>query len=383
MTRSGSLCRSPAISGKSRCRLHGEGNPGANDDGQPPSVDNEGTANRPPNIHQVAKRAGVGIASVSRVLSGQPGSSPALAKRVLDAARTLGYTPNVLARGLRLRTTRSIGFVGSDITNPLVASILRGAESVLSQAGFSVLLTNSGGVPEVDAQRIEVLRQRQVDGLLVLPAMEDDPATLSALRSTDTPVVVIDRAMPADLNVHYVLSDHYRGVGEAAEYMLRHGHRRIGLAVGRDVRPSRERIRAVNDAYGKLGLSPDFIVDSGTLSEEHGEASMERFLSPSESRTAVILGGNQLLEGALRVVRRHGVRLGQEVSLVCCDDLPLSRLFDPPIATIMRDTGLLGQRAAEILLAQIERAHPTEPILLPTWFELRGSCAPLALPAPS
>src|SRR5205823_2402510 len=99
------------------------------------------------------------------------------------------------------------------ITNPLVASIVRGAESVFSSAGFSVLLTNSGGIPEVDAQRIEVLRQRQVDGLIILPALEDDPATLLALRSTDTPVVIIDRALPRDLNVHYVLSDHYSGVG--------------------------------------------------------------------------------------------------------------------------------------------------------------------------
>jgi LacI family transcriptional regulator len=346
------------------------------------SSDSRGPSNRPPNIRQVADLAGVGIASVSRVLSGQPGSSPQLTARVLEAARTLGYTPNVLAQGLRRRTTRSIGFVGSDITNPLVASIVGGAESVFSSAGFSVLLTNSGGIPEVDAQKIEVLRQRQVDGLIVLPALEDNPATLTALRGLDTPIVLIDRELPSDLNVHYVLSDHYKGVGEAAQYLLRNGHHRIGLAVGRDVRPSRERIRAVMDAHSALGLTPNVLVDSGTLSAEHGEHSMERFLSTAESRTAVILGGNQLLEGALRVVRRRGLRLGQQISIACCDDIPLSRLYDPPIATIMRDANLLGLRAAEILLEQIEERHPTDPIVLPTWFELRGSCSPL-VQAPS
>jgi LacI family transcriptional regulator len=104
---------------------------------------------------------------------------------------------------------------------------------------------------------------------------------------------------------------------------------------------------------------------------------MERFLATAEPRTAAILGGNQLLEGALQTVRRRGLQLGQQLSLVCCDDIPLGRLYDPPIATVMRDAGMLGQRAAEILLQQIERPHPTEPIVLSTWFELRGSCSPL------
>jgi LacI family transcriptional regulator len=342
-----------------------------------PSNSRMSNTKRPPDIRQVAKLAGVGIASVSRVLSGQPGSSAKLSSRVLEAARELGYAPNVLAQSLRLRSTRSIGFVGSDITNPLVAAILRGAESVFSSAGFSVLLTNSGGIPEVDAQRIEVLVQRQVDGLIILPVLEDDPSTLAALRNTHTPVVVIDREMPSDMNVHYILSDHYAGVGAAAKYLLQNGHRRIGLTLGRPVRPSRERFRSVTDAYGTFGLEPDVIVDSGTLSTEHGESSMERFLAAAPAPTAVILGGNQLLEGALRSVRHHGLRLGRDLSLICCDDLPLSRLYDPEIATIMRDMSLLGQRAAEILLDQIERPHPTAPITLPTWFELRSSCAPL------
>ncbi|HWZ71261.1 MAG TPA: LacI family DNA-binding transcriptional regulator [Casimicrobiaceae bacterium] len=334
-------------------------------------------SNRPPDIRQVAELAGVGIASVSRVLSGQPGSSPELASRVLEAARQLGYAPNVLAQGLRRRSTRSIGFVGSDITNPLVASIVGGAEGVFSSAGFSVLLTNSGGVPEVDAQRIEVLRQRQVDGLIILPALEDDPSTLLALRSIDAPVVVIDRELPHDLDVHYVLSDHYTGVSAAAGYLLENGHRRIGLSVGRKVRPSRERIRAVLDAYHKRGLESDLMVDSGALAAEHGESSMDRFLNAAAPRTAVILGGNQLLEGALHVMRRRGLKVGADVSLVCCDDIPLGRLYDPPIATVMRDPGLLGQRSAEILLEQIEARCSTNPIMLPTWFVLRGSCLPL------
>lgn len=327
-------------------------------------------------IREVAARAGVGIASVSRVLSGQPGASPKLAERVLEAARELGYTPNLTAQNLRGKTTRSIGFVGSDITNPLLASIVGGAESVLSAAGYSVLLTNSGGNPDVDAQRLEVLLQRQVDGLIILPVLEDNPGTLAALARTMAPIVVIDRTMASDLDLHYVLSDHYLGMGEATRHLLRLGHRRIALAVGPDVRPSRERIRAVRDSFVSEGLSPDLIIDSGSLSAEHGESAMERFLSEESPPSAVILGGNQLLEGALRVIRRRSYKLGENLSLVCCDDIALCRLYDPPIATVMRDTAVLGQRAAEMLLEQIANPRHTDPVMLPTWFQPRDSCGP-------
>jgi len=324
-------------------------------------------------IKEVATLAGVGIASVSRVLSGQPGASPDLAQRVLAAARQLGYTPNLMASGLRRRTSRSIGFVSTDITNPLLASIVSGVESVLTSAGYSVLLTNSGGIPENDGKRIEALLQRQVDGLILLPATENDPAMLAALRGAHVPMVVIDRALPADVSVHYVLSDHYAGVGEAARRLLSMGHRRLALVVGRDVRPSRERIRATRDAYTSLALEDELVIDHGTLTVEHGEEALEQLLTSDTPPSAVILGGNQLLEGALRAIRRHGLRLGADLALVCCDDIPLSRLHEPAIATVMRDTALLGQRAAELLLRQIEHPHESETILLPTWFKARAS----------
>ncbi|PLZ02962.1 LacI family transcriptional regulator [Burkholderia sp. WAC0059] len=329
-----------------------------------------------PGIKAVAKLAGVGIASVSRVLSGQPGASPQLTQRVLEAARELGYTPNALAQSLRRRTTRSIGFVGSDITNPLIAAIVSGAESTLSHAGYSVLLTNSGGVPGMDARRIEVLLQRQVDGLIVVPTFEDEPDTLATLRNTRTPVVLVDRTLPDDVGAHYVLSDHYRGVSDAMRQLLAAGHERIGLVVGRDVRPTRERIRAAQDAYAAANLAPDLLIHRGTLSSDHGEEALESMLSDAKPPTAVLLGGNQLLEGTLRVVRRRSLLLGRDLSLVCCDDVPLSRLHQPPIATVTRDSTLLGKRAAELLLAQIGSPGPSEPVYLPTWFEARASFSP-------
>lgn len=329
----------------------------------------------PIGIKEVAKRARVGIGSVSRVFSGMPGVSEQMRRRVLKAAESLNYEPNMLAQALRGRTTHTVGFVGSDITNPLLASIVSGAESVLTAAGYTILLTNSGDQPALDAKHIRLLLRRQVDGLLLLPAAEDDPDLLDTLSQTSTPFVVIDRFMPAEVKARYVLSDHYVGVGQAARHLLHLGHRRLAIVVGRDARPSRERIRAVSDAYTAMKLKPNFMVDRGALSSEHGAAALANLLDSPEPPTAVILGGIQLLEGALNVVRSRKLVLGKDVSLVSTDDVPLSRLFEKPISTVMRDSELMGKSAAQLLLdAILENKTPETTRMLPTWFESRSSC---------
>jgi LacI family transcriptional regulator len=329
----------------------------------------------PAGITQVAKRAGVGIGSVSRVFSGQSGVSEEMREKVNKAAQTLGYSPNMLAQALRRRTTRSVGFVVSDITNPLISSIVRGAEAIFSAEGYSILLTNSGGEPAIDAERIRLLQQRRVDGLILLPAVEDDPEMLSALHALTIPVVVIDRSLPASVDARYVYSDHYIGVGDAAKHLLELGHSSIGVVVGLGVRPSRERLRAVNDAYTSYKLRPQFLIDSGPLSEEHGARAMRGWLDLPTPPTAVILGGNQLLGGALEVIRQRRLRLGRDLSLICCDDVSLGRLFETPISTVMRDTDLIGQTAARFLLdAVINPRQPASVATLPTWFESRASC---------
>jgi Transcriptional regulators len=326
-------------------------------------------------IKEVAKRAGVGVGSVSRVFSGQSGVSEQMRKRVLKAAESLNYAPNLLAQALRHRRTRSVGFVVSDIANPLISSIVRGAEAVLSADGYSILLTNSGNRPSVDAERIRLLQQRQVDGLILLLASEDHPKVLELLQGSSIPMVVIDRELPAQVNVRYVMSDHYAGLGAATRALLTLGHRRIGIVVGPDLRPSRERIRAVNDAYSSQKIKIDLAIDHGPLSVEHGAAALTKMLDSSEPPTAIILGGNQLLEGALEVVRDRGLELGSDLSLVCCDDIALSRLNHVPVSTVMRDTDLIGRSAARLLLESMADPQSRQSVIvLPTWYEGRASC---------
>jgi LacI family transcriptional regulator len=331
------------------------------------------------NIKEVADRAGVAISSVSRVMSGHPDVSAKMRERVFRAARELGYKPDLLAQGLRLRYTHSIGFVVGDISNPLLAEIVKGAEATLRDAGYSMLLTNSEGDANMDAEHVGVLERRRVDGMLLSLASEQHTDTLNALRALDVPVVVIDRDLPADVRASAVLSDHRQGMRAAVTKLLELGHRRIGLIAGPHVRPSTEREAALAEACAQFGVPPTYTISEGSFDHRHATRATRQMLDAPDPATALIIGGNQLLSGALSELARRRMVLGRDISLVSCDTVPLSELFEPPIAVVRRDTDEIGRVAARLLLERLG-APDAEPhdVVLPTEFVMRASCGPVS-----
>jgi LacI family transcriptional regulator len=327
-------------------------------------------------MRQVADRAGVALSSVSRVLAGHPDVSSAMAEKVTRAVAELDYRPDILAQSLRRRETLSVGFVVGDISNPLVAEIVTGAESALHAQGYSMLLTNSRGDPQLEAAHIGLLARRRVDGLVISVLDESHAEALGAMRELDIPVVVLDRTVPAGLPVSRVLSDHRSGMKAAGAHLLALGHRRLGLIAGAAVRPALERRAGLEDAFADVGLPPTCVVDEGVFSVEHGAAAMRRLLALPDPPTAVIAGGNQLMLGALRVVSEHGLRLGRDLSFVGCDDVAIADLYQPPIAVVRRDNVAMGRVAAELLLAQLREDAAPSDVVLPTEFVPRASCAP-------
>jgi LacI family transcriptional regulator len=327
-------------------------------------------------MREVADVAGVAMSSVSRVLSGHPDVSEGMRRRVMAAVETLGYTPDMLAQSLRRRATLSIGFVAGDISNPLMASIVKGAERELRRRQYSMLLMNSEGDADRDAEHIRLFEQRRVDGLMLSLAREDHASTLAALAGTDTPRVLVDRHLPAGANASGVLSDHRSGMRAAVGHLLDLGHRRIGLILGRPVRPARERLSGLEDAYSERGLPGTFTVSEGVLSPEHGRDATRRLLDVEEPPTAIITGGNQLLAGTLEELRDRSLLVGADISIVSCDTISTTELHQPPIAVVRRDTVELGRRAAELLLRRLEGAAAPETVTLPTEFVARASCAP-------
>lgn len=330
-----------------------------------------------PGMREVADYAGVAMSSVSRVLSGHPDVSLEMRERVERAVEQLGYQPDMLAQSLRRRATRTVGFVVGDISNPLLATIVLGAETTLRNAGHSMLLTNSENQPELDAAHVRLLTQRRVDGLLLSLAAEDDPDTLALLQRAEIPIVLVDRELPPSVQASAVLSDHRGGMRDAVGHLLDLGHRRVGLILGRPLRFSRQRLLGLRDAYVERGLSDESLVLEGQSGEAHGREATAAMLDDRAPVTAVVAGANQLLIGALGELRARGLRVGVDLSLVSCDAISVTEFFDPPIAVVRRDTHEIGRQAAELLLEQMgdDEQEPRQ-ITLPTEFVPSASCMP-------
>lgn len=336
---------------------------------------------RPPiggraSMREVAELAGVAMSSVSRVLSGHPDVSEGMRGRVMAAVEQLGYQPDLLAQSLRRRATLSVGFVVGDIANPLLAEIVQGAETTLREAGYSMLLANSENDPTRDTDHVRLLEQRRVDGLMLSLASEDNAELTELLGALETPVVLVDRELPAEAAASAVLSDHRTGMRAAVEHLLELGHRRIGLVLGQPMRPSRERRRGLEEAYAARGLAPTYTIVEGMLDPNHGRTATRGLLDQAEPPTAIVAGGNQLLIGALTELRDRGVRVGEDISLVSCDAIPVTELFTPPIAVIRRDNREIGRQAALLMLRHMGGEETRERVLLPTEFVSRPSAAP-------
>jgi LacI family transcriptional regulator len=328
-------------------------------------------------MREVAELADVAISSVSRVLSGHPDVSADMRERVLAAVDELEYEPDFLAQSLRRGATLSVGYVVGDISNPLIATITSGAESVLRSAGYSMLLMNSENDPELDAAHIRFFQARRVDGMILSLASERRPETLDVLAQVDVPIIMIDRDVPAELGASIVRNDHRAGMRTALAHLMDLGHRRVALITGAlDLWPVRERIAGMAETVAARGIPDETISLVGSLSAEHGEKSTEQLLAMYPRPTAIVAGGNQVLAGCVRALVRHGIRVPDDISLVTCDEVDLSELHSPPIASVARDTLLLGRTAAELLLERLGGAEPRT-VLLPTTFTPRPSCGPV------
>lgn len=327
-------------------------------------------------MREVAKLAGVATSSVSRVLSDHPDVSEDMRERVMAAVEQLSYHPDLLAQSLRLKATRSVGFVVGDIANPLLAEVVQGAETALREEGYSMLLTNSENDPARDVDHVRLFEQRRVDGLMLSLASEDNPRIIEVLSRSSAPAVLIDRELPPVVAASAVLSDHRTGMRAAVEHLLELGHRDIGMLLGQSMRPSRERRAGLEEAYSARRLAPTYTVVEGMLAPGHGRDGTRRLLDREVPPTAIVAGGNQLLIGALYELRDRGLQVGHDISLVSCDEIALTELFAPPIAIVQRENGEIGRQAAKLMLRRMREESGPEQVLLPTRFLPRASCAP-------
>lgn len=338
-----------------------------------------------PTIKDVAREAGTSVGTVSRVLNAYPGVNEKSRASVMQAVADLGYEPNLAAKSMRTRTKKAIGFMVNDISNPLFAAMTRHAETRFQENGFSLILANTGDRVATEIDLVDQFFKLRTDAALMNLSDETNAELLRSLRRIDIPVVLMDRE-PEGVDIDRVMTDHAHGMRQAAEYLMRLGHTRIGLiTANRNISPGRARIDGFTAAHAANGLVVDpALVRARSLSASFGFQETLSLLSRPDRPTALIAGGNQIFLGVMRAIRQLGISVPDDLSLISCDDTELTELATPPVTVIWRDLALVGETAADLLLQHLAAGEDWEPrrIILPTELLVRASCAPPARTRP-
>lgn len=310
-----------------------------------------------PSIHAVAERAGVSIATVSRVLNRSKPVNDDTRRRVEEAVQFLGYRTNSAGRSLAKSQSRLLMVLVPDFGNPFYAQILQGAESVTRAAGFKLLLTDATSSDAAHETALDALYNRLADGVINLAHLDDDPALHAALR--DMPWVNCSEFVP-ESGLPYVSIDHRQAAIDAVQFLINRGHRRIGLVSADETfRWAQLRHEGYVAAMARAGLAPEpeLVRVAASLDYEAGAQAVGGLLALQAPPTAVFAVSDTLAIGAVKALRRAGKRVPDDIAVVGFDDLPLSAVFEPALTTVAQPMRELGARAAEILLARLNGEH--------------------------
>lgn len=308
-------------------------------------------------LEEVARRARVSIATVSRVLNKSDKVVPRTRAVVEKALRDLGYRPSRVARRLRMNggSAHLVGLIIPDIQNPFYAEIARGVEDAASASECAVLLCNSDERLEKERFYLDVMRAESVDGVILPPFDETDPAVVEFV-ATGVPVVCVDRSH-ARVKTDLVEVDNHQGAFEAVRHLIAKGHRNIGLIEGRtQVSTSRERRRGYLDALEEAGIAPrKELMRAGDFKQDSGRILTNELLDLRRPPTALFVCNNLMTVGALAALHQRGVQIPAEVALVGFDDLPWAEALDPPPTVVRQPAYHVGRQAMELLLKRIQQ----------------------------
>lgn len=326
-------------------------------------------------VKEVAERAAVSTATVSRVLSGSAGVRDPLKKRVLDAVRLLAYRPNRAARNLRVGSSRAVGVLIPDVENPFYTSVVCGIEDVLKETDYSLILANYNENPEQEARRLDCFRAEGIRGLI-----------FSASRSPSTRYVELQRAglamvavsrLQKGLQIDHVMVANRDGAYAATAHLIRHGHKRVGIINGPLVlTTARDRQSGYDDALREAGLPVDekFVVHCD-FRQEAGRAAMNQLLDLPDAPTAVFAASNLLTLGALQAIHERDLDIPGQIAILGFDEMPWAMSLRPPLTTVEQPAFELGRTAAQLLLERINKpALPPRRVILGTRLIVRSSC---------
>lgn len=311
-------------------------------------------------IKHVAKRAGVSVGTVSNVVSGAVVVSSALQERVRAAIREFDFHPNHVARSLKVRRTKMLGMVISDITNPFFPVVVRGAEDAALKHGYLLVTVNTDDRLEREKQVLAVLRARRVDGvLLVVAPNRGDVAHIESILAAGVPIVCLDR-IPPGLKLDSVSVDSVKGAQVCVRHLISLGHRRVAILTGSlALQTARDRLAGYKAALAEARLKIDpALIREGDFRAESGYL-LGKDLLLDRSRPSAVFASNAMMTfGLVRALEEIGLRCPDYLAVATFDDLPVSEVFRPHLTAVAQPAYEIGHMGAELLIRRVEGQQP-------------------------
>jgi DNA-binding LacI/PurR family transcriptional regulator len=332
-----------------------------------------------PNMKQIAAKAGVSLGTVSHVLNNSARVREKLRKQVFDAVEALGYQPSELARGLRRDKTNMIGMIIPDVTNPFFPAVVRGAEDVAFANGYRLVLCNTDNDHSKELVHLQELRTYLPAGLIVIPSNFSDLTTQAeSYRKAGTAVVCVDR-LPRHWNGDTVTVANEEGAYQATKYLINLGHRALAAITGPlHLTNAQQRLagfkRAVKEE--KLTIKPEYILEA-TFDKAGGYSRAANLLRMLPRPTAIFAANDMIAFGVLQAIREAGFACPEDISVIGFDNLDLTEMTDPPLASVHQPGYQMGATAARILIDRVGGDSGNfKHVVLDTELKIRNSVAP-------
>lgn len=333
-------------------------------------------------IKDIAKKAGVSVTTVSKVINNYSDVSERTKAKVISIMKAENYQPSAVARSLTTNRSYSIGVFFTDHLNtglrhPFFREVIYGLEKTLNENGYDLIFFAHPKWGD-SYSYVEKCKNRHVDGTILMGMFKDDP-NLTSLISAKIATVFVDLDIVGE-NASYVISDNIQGASLAVKYLHQLGHEKIGMIMGQTITtPAQDRLIGFQNTLAQLDLESvtEWIIE-GEFSELGGYQSMKKILELSKKPTAIFSHSDKMAIGAMKAVEEAGYQVPADFSIIGFDDIEISRYVRPTLTTIQQDKFSLGQRAAEMLLMMInnpEKDYP--PVVLPTKLIARDSCRSL------
>lgn len=329
-----------------------------------------------PTLDDVANKAGVSTATVSRCLNSPHQVVETTREKVMAAVDELGYTPNFAARVMAAKRAYTVGAIIPTMENSIFAAGLQAFQESLHARGYTLLVASSAYKPDLEEEQIRSLVARGADGLLLI-GHDRDQAMYHFLKRRNVPTLVT-WSFNAAGQVPSVGFDNHRAMFEMTQEVIRTGHRRIAMISGISAHNDRARLRAkgFRAALANHGLSDDDCkILETTYSVESGANAFDALIRETPRPTAVLCGNDVLAVGALSRAKEHGLDVPGDVSITGFDDVEIARVVSPPLTTVHVPHREMGQRAAKTLIGMIEDQSPASSVQLNTSLRLRDTLA--------